>query len=325
MDMSVGLSVILITMNRAESLRRTLNGYTELVPPSIAWEVLVVDNNSTDQTRQVVESFADRLPIRYQLCTQRGTCEARNCGIRHSRYPFTVFTDDDITVSRDWLVAYVRAFQVHPEASYFGGPIELDLSACSAPAWMLDRPGHLHDWLGGQLGEFNAAQIARIGLSTPDAETWLFYAANMGCYKRLFDRYGLFEPQLGLTGTRRYAAEEPYMHQRMYAAGERPYYIPEAVVYHRIRQDEVTFRSRWRWATWRGRGAAVMDYLSGVEQRVSWWRLRRHLKGTLRQLPALAARDRFTQLRALCELTMIWNYEMQMIQLLRHDLRSEGL
>ncbi len=319
-----GLSVILITLNRAESLRQTLEGYARLTPPGLPWELILVDNNSTDETRQVAESFRDKLPIVYQLETTPGICEARNRGILSSHYDFLIFTDDDITLIEGWLCAYVQAALTHPDASYFGGPIALDLAACQPPAWALNAEGHLQDWLAGQFGEFNLTQISRIGLATPEAQTWLFYGGNMAYRKIIFERYGMFEPRLGNTGKRRFGAEEPYLHRKLYAAGEKPWYVPEALVWHRIRQDELTFRSRWRWAVSRGRGSAVMDTLSGNERPLNKRRTWRHLRQSVKQMPGLLSHDPFQRLKTISELTTTWAYEMQMLRLLTDQNDSAG-
>src|SRR6185369_11048415 len=157
MTSETGISVILSTWNRAEVLRLSLNTYKNVLPPDGPWELIVVDNNSTDHTREVVKSFAETLPVVYQLELKPGQCEARNCGIRNSRYPINLFTDDDITPCTEWLRAYEEAILAHPEASFFGGPVEPDVSSCVIPAWAQDSEGKLYLWV--------SQQLARVDLS----------------------------------------------------------------------------------------------------------------------------------------------------------------
>ena len=64
-------------------------------------------------------------------------------------------------------------------ASYFGGPIELDLSTCRIPAWASDEKGQLHYWFAGQLGLLNLEQMTRLGMTRPKSPTWMFYGGNM--------------------------------------------------------------------------------------------------------------------------------------------------
>src|SRR5712691_696604 len=100
------ISLILCTHNRCESLARGLNSAAALtLPDSVPWEVLVVDNNSNDQTRKVVEEFCHQNPgrFRYLFEPQPGLSYARNAGIREARGDIIAFMDDDVIVEPTWL------------------------------------------------------------------------------------------------------------------------------------------------------------------------------------------------------------------------------
>ena len=100
------ISVILCTYNRSQSLARTLESVAEqILPNSIEWEVLVVDNNSKDQTRDVVEDFCRRYSgrFRYLFEPRQGLSHARNAGIREARGDVLAFTDDDVILEATWL------------------------------------------------------------------------------------------------------------------------------------------------------------------------------------------------------------------------------
>src|SRR5579864_7055808 len=102
----MNITVILCTFNRCRSLEQTLGSIAHsVVPDSIEWEVLVVDNNSNDQTRDVVKGFSDQHPgrFRYIFESTPGKSHALNAGIRESRSEVLAFVDDDVTVESTWL------------------------------------------------------------------------------------------------------------------------------------------------------------------------------------------------------------------------------
>ncbi|HEY1482576.1 MAG TPA: glycosyltransferase, partial [Candidatus Acidoferrum sp.] len=105
--MSVHLTVILCTYNRCRSLPAALQSVAaQQLPDALEWEILVVDNNSTDQTSDVVSEFAQRNPpgrIRYLFEPRQGLSNARNAAIREARGEVIAFMDDDVTVDPYWL------------------------------------------------------------------------------------------------------------------------------------------------------------------------------------------------------------------------------
>jgi glycosyltransferase involved in cell wall biosynthesis len=118
------LSVAICTRNRAVSLRRSLASLVDCAQPSDApWEVLIVDNGSTDDTRSTIAEFEGLLPLRVVLEPVRGLSHARNAAVRAARGRYMLWTDDDCVVERQWLVAYAAAFRQWPDAALFGGPI----------------------------------------------------------------------------------------------------------------------------------------------------------------------------------------------------------
>src|SRR6266540_2548384 len=107
------ISAIICTYNRANSLQKTLKSLEDLVvPANLSWELIVVDNNSRDDTRAVVEGFARtaRFPVRYVFAGRQGLCHARNTGITVARGEVMAFTDDDVTVDPCWLWHLKRTF-----------------------------------------------------------------------------------------------------------------------------------------------------------------------------------------------------------------------
>jgi glycosyltransferase involved in cell wall biosynthesis len=130
------LSVAICTWNRARPLRVALSSLTGLVDPDGAsWEVVVVDNNSTDDTLPAVEEYRDLLPIRYVFEPRQGLSHARNRAMQEAGGDLIVFTDDDVRVDPRWLAEYASAAQEFPDATFFGGTIDLCF-ACHPPRWL---------------------------------------------------------------------------------------------------------------------------------------------------------------------------------------------
>ena len=122
--LALKLSVVVCTRNRAASLARTLDSLARVEPPRRAdWQVVVVDNGSGDDTAQVIERFRDRLPMRALFEPRPGVSHARNAAVAASDGDYLVWTDDDVTVCRAWLRSYESAFEAHPRAAFFGGPV----------------------------------------------------------------------------------------------------------------------------------------------------------------------------------------------------------
>src|SRR5262249_32698178 len=129
------VTVAICTWNRAHLLDRGLSRFCELrVPDGLTWELLVVDNNCTDDTAAVVDKDADRLPVRRIVEPKQGLSNARNCAIRHATGALLIFTDDDVLVDELWLDAYVTAAARWPNAAYFGGVI-IPKYEDEPPAW----------------------------------------------------------------------------------------------------------------------------------------------------------------------------------------------
>jgi glycosyltransferase involved in cell wall biosynthesis len=118
------ITIAICTFNRAESLRRTLDSLLAMrLSEDIGWEVVVVNNNCTDHTDQVIASFANRLPIRQAFEAEPGQSNARNRAVEAARGDYIIWTDDDVIVDPEWLRGYFEAFRRWPEAAIFGGPI----------------------------------------------------------------------------------------------------------------------------------------------------------------------------------------------------------
>ena len=200
------------------------------------WEVLVVDNNSPDETPTVVARLAKELPIRirYAREPEQGLNHARNRGIRESDSTWFSYVDDDILVSEGWLAALIGAFERN-DADAIGGRIHLDPSV-RLPEWI--RPEA--DMLG-----FLGHQDYGDRPFTMDGEVRYPYGGNMAFNRRVVQRIGHFDPKLGRKGEGRKrselfkGAETDYFHRLAAAGSARIFYEPDAIVYHRVMPFQV--------------------------------------------------------------------------------------
>ena len=122
--MPLKVTVGIATWNRCDLLRQTLESMTNLrIPADITWEILVCDNNSTDQTRSVVEQMKHLLPVQYLFEGRQGKTYALNRIADQASGDWLFYTDDDVLVDPDWIVAYCEAVRRYPDAAIFGGQV----------------------------------------------------------------------------------------------------------------------------------------------------------------------------------------------------------
>lgn len=230
-DSPTRITVIICTYNRALSLAKALESVAASeLPRSIEWDVLVVDNNSSDQTRQVVEDFCQRYPdrFRYLFEPRQGLSNARNAGVLKARAEILAFTDDDVTVEPTWLQNLTAA--LHGGEWAGAGGRTLPLLTCSLPRWLaIEGPYNMGAALAGlfDIGE-NSVELDR-----PP------YGTNMAFRKSMFKKYNGFRTDLVRCADSVLSNEDTEFGRRLRAAGERLWYEPSAVVYHRVPKNRL--------------------------------------------------------------------------------------
>jgi glucosyl-dolichyl phosphate glucuronosyltransferase len=118
-------TVAICTWNRAAILNQTLKQMRCLeIPPGLEWELLIVNNNCTDDTDAVIARHRDALPLRRLSEPKQGHTNARNCAVGAARGDLVLWTDDDVLVHTGWMAALVDAASRYPNAHGFGGPID---------------------------------------------------------------------------------------------------------------------------------------------------------------------------------------------------------
>jgi glucosyl-dolichyl phosphate glucuronosyltransferase len=246
------VSVVVCTYNRASSLQLTLAALeTQITSPDVVWELVLVDNNSSDATQGAIADFSAkaRITVRSMFVPQQGLSHARNVGIAQSNSEILAFTDDDVHPPPDWIVNVTAAIRDR-RADIVGGRI--------LPQWQRPPP----PWL--QNAAFGAGALAIMEHATPmrivDARaTPSVWGANMAFRRQVFDTVGVFDSRRGLVGTRLYRGEEIELVQRALAAGYQAIYDPTAVVWHRIDTRRMRLRYLSRLHFQRAEGEALVD------------------------------------------------------------------
>jgi glycosyltransferase involved in cell wall biosynthesis len=241
------VTVAICTLNRAASLRRTLDSLASMrVPSGLDWELIVVDNGCSDDTQDVARSYAGLLPLRCEIEPSRGISHARNRAVDAARGDYIVWTDDDVVADRDWLAAYAQAFRHWSGAAVFGGPI-IPRFEPPLPAWLAESRGSI----GGAFAERDLGdQVQPLSLEGYRIP----YGANFAVRtseQRLF-RYN---PDLGHGSPYGRMGEEHDVIVRILRSGGSGYWIPQAKVEHCIGRNRQTVRYiegyyRQQGATW---------------------------------------------------------------------------
>jgi glucosyl-dolichyl phosphate glucuronosyltransferase len=254
--MRMNVTVILATHNRVHGLPGTLHELAaSRVPNSVEWEVVVVDNNSTDGTREVVEDFCGRFPgrFRYVFEPRPGKSYALNTGVREAKGAVLAFMDDDVRVDASWL-ANLTAPLACTKWSGAGGRTLL-AEPFTPPNWM---SGHgSHSLLGILAAVFDLGPEQH-QLDQPP------YGANMAFRREMFVKYGLFRTDLGPSPDRDVPRpnEDTEFGRRLMAAGELLLYQPSAVAYHPVQKNRVQRSYFLAWHFDYGR-AMVREWVPG--------------------------------------------------------------
>jgi glucosyl-dolichyl phosphate glucuronosyltransferase len=242
------VSVIVSTYNRADQLPRALDALLTQAG-DVPYEIIVVDNNSTDATAQVVASIAGRSAgrIRYAFEPRQGLSHGRNTGIARAQAAIIALSDDDVRVANDWILQLERTFAGHPGIDYVGGRV--------LPHWMEPPPRWLTTahWAPLALQDYGPEPL----IVDRDRATCLV-GASLAFRRRVFDRVGLFAPALGRIKDGIGSTEDHDMQLRVWRAGMRGLYAPAILSIADIPPDRMVKAYHRRWHRGHGRHCAMM-------------------------------------------------------------------
>ncbi len=250
------VSIIIATANRAAELRDTLGSLVAVRQPGTV-ELIVVDNNSHDGTRAVVDAAAAQspFPVRYLFEPEVGKYAALNAGIRSARGRTIVATDDDARFEPDWLDRTVEGFDRYA-CDYVGGPVR-PLWGGMKPAWLVDDNA-LHAKVIALLDHGAEPREFGLGISWP-------LGVNVAYRRDVFARVGLFDTRLGRkSGTLRNQAQREW-HLRARVLGVRGMYLPDMVVHHLVPRHRLRKQYFRRWLYWHGISRATLYQHGGFD------------------------------------------------------------
>mgnify|MGYP000170874964 CR=1 FL=1 len=236
----IRISSIICTLNRADYLRKAIKSLVEQTLATESYEILVVDNGSSDATKQVViEEFSQVQNLRYIYEPIMGLSQARNTGLANATGEYIAYLDDDAIASPQWLEKIVEVFDtVKPQLGCVGGKVE--------PIWEAPRPSWLPDQLMTYLTTLDYSKTPVNLDNTPCRLT----GANIAFPKHLLQTLGGFQVDLGRRGNNLLSSEESFIQEQLLEKGYSCFYHPEIAVGHHIPASRLTkdfFVNRLYW------------------------------------------------------------------------------
>ncbi|MHC4911736.1 MAG: FkbM family methyltransferase, partial [Planctomycetota bacterium] len=220
----VRISAIICTYRNPQLLASTIQSLLNQTLQRDLFEIIVVDNNSQDQTRQVVQPYAG---VRYVLEEKLGLSYARNTGIEAACGDIIAFIDDDAEASSGWLESLLEIYDSIPEAWAVGGKV--------LPIWDATKPEWLTERYYRSLSLVEWGQSAR-PLHWPER----IIGTNCSFRRRVFTEIGLFDTNLGRVGRVLLGEEDREIQQRIHKLGHLVYYTPKAIVHHHVPVSRMT-------------------------------------------------------------------------------------
>jgi glycosyltransferase involved in cell wall biosynthesis len=242
------VSVVLSTYNRADRLRLALDALLSQVG-DVPYEIVVVDNNSSDATAETVAQIAGIAGgrVRYAFEARQGLSYGRNTGIALARAPIIAFSDDDVRVAPDWVQQLKRTLDDRPDIDYVGGRV--------LPHWLEPPPRWLTQahWAPLALQDYGSEPL----VSGRERAVCLV-GANLAFRRRVFETVGLFAPALGRVKDGIGSTEDHDMQLRAWRAGMRGLYSPLLVAVADVTPDRLQESYHRRWHRGHGRHCAQM-------------------------------------------------------------------
>ncbi|HEY3442732.1 MAG TPA: glycosyltransferase [Paludibaculum sp.] len=242
------VAIIIPTWNRRFLLEEVLDSLLKQTYPAHLFEVIVIDDASTDSTIEMLYPFRERAPFRMTILWNErnvGAVPARNIAVRSTKAPILAFTDSDCRTTPEWLEAGVRALDENPEAGFVSGPVR-------------NKPG--------QPVKFFSIGAVGAGGEDPIYPTCnVMYRADAFWYAGAFDE----QAYLGNSGGVPVECADADLAWRTKEAGYQNVFAPDMVVYHEVRQGTVG-----AWLAVQLRFLMLPELLRrhvGLRSRFMWW------------------------------------------------------
>jgi len=259
------LTVVFATHNGSRTLPGVLDAYCQLIVPGGGWKLIVVDNASTDRSRDIITSYQDRLPLTYLYEEKLGKNVALNTAIAHIVGDLVVFTDDDVFPRPGWLVSMRAAVDAHPSHTIFGGVI--------LPRWEIPPP----DWIMECVPPDVVFGLTNPGLTEGPTTPERIFGGNMAVRADVFNRGFRFDVSIGPRGANYAQGSETEFVRRLGQHKYASWHVHKAEVEHFIRD----FQMEKSWILARavrfGRGQYRLNRAVHSTQVVTWFGVPRYL------------------------------------------------
>ena len=244
------ISVVVCTYNRAALLEKALRSLFAQNAEASSFEIVVIDNNSADETPQVVESLKAEspVPLRYFRESRQGNAYARNAGVDQAAGRVVAYMDDDVIADENWVAVMRAAFAHEPELSFVGGKV--------LPLWESDPPSWLTNahWAPLALIDYGPEPLEIAG-PTPLG----LLTANIGIRREVFAEVGGFLTSLQRVKGAIGSMEDHEFLMRVCRSGKRGKYLPDLITRAWIDPERLTKAYHRRWHTGHGYFYAVMN------------------------------------------------------------------
>lgn len=220
------LSLVICTYNRAQHLPQAFLSIKNQLAPSALWELVLVDNRSTDETAIITQNFISANPglnLRYCFESNPGLSFARNRGVEEAAAPVISYVDDDVILSVDYINELLLFFDAYPQAVGVGGKVVPRYESGSEPAWM-------NKYLNGFVGKVD------FGTEIKKFDAAMKYPAgcNMTYTKKILKEAGGFNNELT------FRSDDKYIFYQVAALSDEIYYHPRAWLEHFIDAHRLT-------------------------------------------------------------------------------------
>ncbi len=239
------VSVVIPTYNRSALLRNAVSSVLAQ-ETRIPFEIVIVDNNSQDDTESVVRSLMDER-VRYVVERQQGNAHARNRGVATATGDIIAFIDDDVTVASDWLTSLKHALDSRVDLSFVGGRVLPQWNG-PPPSWL--TPEH---WSPLALLDYGPDELI-IGGNSPRG----LLTANIAFRRTVFDEVGTFSPHLQRVKNFIGSMEDTEFLMRVCRSGRQGLYLPSMIASAPVDIERLSKSYHRRWHTGHGHFYAVM-------------------------------------------------------------------
>ena len=244
------LDVVIPTYNRSALLPKAIGSLLNArVPEGLQVQIIVVDNNSTDDTKAVINEFAKKSNgrVSYVFEKQQGRSPALNAGVAAGTGDLIGFIDDDEEIDASWYETILSAFTEN-DVDFIGGPY--------VPRFESDAPEWLPKEYTAVVGIVDGGdKVVPFDESYPG----ILMGGNAVFKRETLERVGPYSTALGRTATRLLSCEDHDMYHRLRAAGARGLYLPHLIIYHFIPRERLTKRYHRSWCFWQSVSSAVLD------------------------------------------------------------------